>query len=127
MLPTRAADDEPVSAKANRRLHLPSPPVLRCHPGGNVVGMAVKKQSVALDEEVLRAAQRSAARAHTSLSAWLNRAAARALRIEQGLAAVSDWENEHGAPTPLELRRADRALAPVLASQPKRSRAARRR
>ena len=76
--------------------------------------VAVRKQSVALDENVLAAAQRSASKANTSLSAWLNRAARRELTIERGLAAVAEWESENGPIPPLELRRADAALARVL-------------
>lgn len=87
--------------------------------------MTVRKQSVALDEEVLAAAQRSASKANTSLSAWLNRAAKRELTIERGLAAVVAWEKENGPIPPLELRRADAALARVL-GRPGRPKATRR-
>lgn len=50
--------------------------------------MAVKKLSVALDEEVVVRASSSAGRLGLSLSAWLNRAAENALAVESGLAAV---------------------------------------
>ena len=46
-----------------------------------------------------------------SLSSWLNQAAERALRIEDGLRAVEAWEAEHGALTADELAAADRFLA----------------
>lgn len=72
--------------------------------------MGVKKLSVALDERVARAASASAARQGLSLSAWLNRAAENALAIEDGLQAVAEWEAEHGALTPEELRTADAIL-----------------
>ena len=66
---------------------------------------------VALDEETARAAAEAAARHGVSLSSWLNNAAERALRIEEGLRAVQAWEAEHGALTADELAAADRFLA----------------
>lgn len=72
--------------------------------------MGVKKLSVALEERVARAASVSAERQGLSLSAWLNRAAENALAIEDGLRAVAEWEAEHGALTPEELRAADAIL-----------------
>ena len=45
-----------------------------------------------------------------SLSAWLNAAAARALVLEEGLAAVRAWEAEHGALSHQELTWADAVL-----------------
>jgi hypothetical protein len=72
--------------------------------------MGVRKLSVALDERVADAAAASAERLGLSLSAWLNRAAENALAIEDGLAAVAEWEAEHGALTVEELGAADAAL-----------------
>lgn len=72
--------------------------------------MTVKKLSVALDAKVARAAARSAARRGQTVSAWLNQAAANALAIEAGLAAVAAWEAEHGPLTDAELGAADRVL-----------------
>ncbi len=72
--------------------------------------MSVKKLSVALDEPVYRAMTESARRQGLSLSAWLNRAAENALAIEAGLAAVSEWEAEHGPLTGEELAAADALL-----------------
>jgi hypothetical protein len=73
--------------------------------------MSVRKISVALDEGTAKAAAESAARHGVSLSSWLNHAAERALRIEDGLRAVQAWEAEHGALTADELAAADRFLA----------------
>ena len=73
--------------------------------------MSVRKLSVALDQDTARAAADAAARRGLSLSAWLNEAAEHALRIEEGLRAVVEWENEHGALTDEELAAADRFLA----------------
>jgi hypothetical protein len=72
--------------------------------------MGVKKLSIALDERVAEAAAASAERHGLSLSAWLNRAAANALAIEDGLAAVAEWEAEHGAFTAEEIAAADAIL-----------------
>jgi hypothetical protein len=72
--------------------------------------MAVKKLSVALDEEIADRASVSARRLGLSLSAWLNRAAENALAIEAGLAAVAEWESEHGELSEAELDAADAAL-----------------
>jgi len=45
-----------------------------------------------------------------SLSAWLNAAGERALVLEDGLAAVREWEAEHGELTAEELAWADAIL-----------------
>jgi hypothetical protein len=72
--------------------------------------MAVQKLSIALDEELAAEARASAARAGTTVSAWVARAARDALVRERGLRAVADWESEHGAITAAERRRADAVL-----------------
>ncbi len=85
--------------------------------------MPVRKLSVALDNDVAAAASASAERRGLSLSAWLNEAAARALVLEDGLAAVAEWEREFGALTEAEIAEADAVLDRVLARKPrKRSR-----
>lgn len=73
--------------------------------------MPVRKISVALDEGTAQAASDAAARTAVSLSSWLNQAADRALRIEEGLRAVQAWEADNGALTAVELAAADRFLA----------------
>ncbi len=67
----------------------------------------MKKLSVALEAEVAERAARAARVRGVSLSAWLNEAAERALKIEDGLAAVREFEAEHGAFTEAELAWAD--------------------
>jgi hypothetical protein len=69
--------------------------------------MEVKELSISLDERVAEAAAASAERHGLSLSAWLNRAAQNALAVENGLAAVAEWEAEHGAFTAEEIAAAD--------------------
>ena len=75
-----------------------------------MLDVGVKKLSVALDERVAEAAAASAERLGLSLSAWLNRAAQNALAVEDGLAAVAEWEAEHGAFTAEEIAAADAVL-----------------
>ena len=75
-----------------------------------MLDMGVKKLSVALDERVAEAAAAAAERHGLSLSAWLNRAAQNALALEDGLAAVAEWEAEHGAFTAEEIAAADAVL-----------------
>ena len=70
----------------------------------------MKKLSVTLDETVATKAALAAKGRGLSLSAWLNAAAERALVIEEGLAAVAEWEAEHGAFTEDELAWADAVL-----------------
>lgn len=75
-----------------------------------MASMAVKKLSIALEQSVADEAVGAAKRHGVSLSAWLNAAAERALVVEEGLKAVREWENEHGALTAEELARADSVL-----------------
>lgn len=72
--------------------------------------MAVEKFSVAIDERVAAAARAAASREGTSLSAWLTRAAEQALRIDEGLRAVAEWESEQGPLTAGERAAAADAL-----------------
>lgn len=81
--------------------------------------MTVRKLSVAIDEDVAAAAADAAERAGLSLSAWLSRAAERALTIERGIEAVRAWEQDHGPLTDEELAAADDVLDRLLA-QPAR-------
>lgn len=54
---------------------------------------------------------RAAREDEVSVSAWLTAAAQRALRIRDGLAAVQEWEAEHGAFSEEELRAARARVA----------------
>ena len=64
----------------------------------------------------------AAAEEGLSVSAWMTRAAKRALVVRDGLRAVTEWENEHGALTDAELDAARRRVATeILASSPARS------
>jgi hypothetical protein len=55
-----------------------------------------------------------ASRERVSSSAWMTTAAQRAPRIQAGLAAVANWENQHGAFTPDEMDEAQRTVAAQL-------------
>lgn len=59
----------------------------------------MKKLSVRLDESVARRAAAVAEHQGVSLSTWLNSVAQRALRVDEGLAAVRAWEADHGEPS----------------------------
>lgn len=85
--------------------------------------MPVRKLSVALDESIAASASRAAQTAGVSLSAWLSRAAEHELALERGRLAVAAWEQEHGALTEDELRKADAVLDRLLGKRaPKRRR-----
>ena len=72
--------------------------------------MVVKKLSVAFDPSVAERAAAAAEREGLSFSAWVNAAAERALKIEDGLAAVAEFEREHGTATAAQLDWADAVL-----------------
>lgn len=72
--------------------------------------MVVRKLSIALDEPLAAAAEDRAHTAELSLSAWIARAVERELAVEDGLAAVAEWETERGPLTPEELDAAARSL-----------------
>lgn len=57
------------------------------------------------------------------MSAWMTEAARRALLVRDGLRAVADWEDEHGAFTDAELEAARRRVEGELAA-PARPRSA---
>lgn len=76
--------------------------------------MPAHKLSISLDETVFLAAKQAAERRGMSLSAWLNDVANHALEteasIEDGLAAVAEWEAENGLLSAEELVKADAVL-----------------
>ena len=66
------------------------------------------KLAITVDPEVHAGIVEAAAAEGVSVSAWVTQAAWRRLRIQQGLAAVAEWQAEHGAFT-AEERAAARA------------------
>ncbi len=68
-------------------------------PRGNPAVKLAVTVDAAVHARVLDAAEAEG----KSVSAWLTEAARRALLLRDGLAAVAEWEAEHGALTPAEL------------------------
>lgn len=66
-------------------------------------GNPAVKLAVTVDAEVHAKVVEAAEAEGTSVSAWLTAAARRALLVREGLAAVAEWEAEHGALTQAEL------------------------
>ena len=61
------------------------------------------KLAVTVDADVHSQVLDAAQAEGKSVSAWITEAARRALLLRDGLAAVAEWEGEHGALTPVEL------------------------
>lgn len=68
------------------------------------------KLAITVDSDVHARAARAARQDKVSLSAWMTEAARRALRIRDGLSAVTEWERQHGSLTTEELAVARRRL-----------------
>jgi predicted transcriptional regulator len=66
--------------------------------------------AITVDADVHARVVRAARKRKLSLSAWLTEAARKSLRVEDGLAAVREWEAEHGAFTDEELAAAGREV-----------------
>lgn len=69
-------------------------------------GNPAVKLAVTVDADVHAKVLDAAAAEGTSVSAWITAAARRALLVRDGLAAVAEWEAEHGALTRSELEAA---------------------
>ena len=61
------------------------------------------KLAITVDADVHAKVLDAAAAEGASVSAWMTAAARRALLLRDGLAAVAEWEAEHGALTQAEL------------------------
>lgn len=80
------------------------------------------KLAITVDSEI-HAKVLDAARAEgTSVSAWITEAARRALLLRDGLAAVREWEAEHGALSQAELEQARKRLTRPLTKRRRRTR-----
>jgi hypothetical protein len=75
-------------------------------------GNPAVKLAVTVDAEVHSKVLDAAEAEGKSVSAWITEAARRALLVRDGLAAVAEWETEHGALTPEELSAARRRIEP---------------
>ncbi len=69
------------------------------------------KLAITVDPDVHDRVLDAAAAEGVSVSAWMTSAARRALLVRDGLAAVADWEAEHGALTEAELDAARHRVA----------------
>jgi hypothetical protein len=87
-------------------------------------GNPAPKLAITVDRDVHDGVLQAANEDNVSVSAWMTEAARRALRIREGLAAVLEWEREHGELSATEL---DRARARVLSTARPRPGQAKRR
>jgi len=70
------------------------------------------KLAITVDPKIHQRILRAAARERVSVSAWMTNAAREALQRRAGLAAVAEWEREHG---PLSVKEMDEARRRVRA------------
>ena len=80
------------------------------------------KLAVTVDADVHAKVVDAASAEGTSISAWITAAARRALLVRDGLAAVAEWEAEHGPLTQAEL---DAARTRIEGKPPRRKRSKR--
>lgn len=83
-------------------------------------GAPAIKLTITVDREVHAKILHAARAEGVSVSAWMTEAARRALIVRDGLAAVSEWEAEHGAFSEQELEEARRRIAGVSRRRPKK-------
>jgi hypothetical protein len=74
-------------------------------------GRPSPKLAITVDPDVHERVVAAAADEGVSVSAWMTAAARRALLIRDGLRAVSEWEEEHGAFSDAEVEAARRRVA----------------
>ena len=74
-------------------------------------GNPAVKLAITVDSEIHAKVLDAAEAEGTSVSAWITEAARRALLVRDGLAAVREWEAEHGAFSQAELQQARERLA----------------
>ena len=74
-------------------------------------GNPALKLAITVDRDVHSRIVEAAEAEGASISAWITRAARQALRIREGLAAVAEWEAEHGPLTEVELQEARERLS----------------
>ena len=74
-------------------------------------GKPSPKLAISIDAEVHEGVRAAARADGVSVSAWMTAAARNALLVRDGLAAVAEWEREHGSLTEAELAAARRRVA----------------
>jgi hypothetical protein len=85
-------------------------------------GKPSPKLAISVDADVHRGVVAAAAADGVSVSAWMTQAARRALLVRDGLAAVAEWEAEHGRLTEAEVAAAHRRVAAQVGEAATRSR-----
>jgi hypothetical protein len=78
-------------------------------------GKPSPKLAISVDADVHQGVVAAAAEEGVSVSAWMTAAARRALLVRDGLRAVAEWEEEHGAFSERELEAARRRVAGEMA------------
>ncbi len=68
------------------------------------------KLAITIDPDIHEKVLAAAARDRVSVSAWMTAAARQALQRRAGLAAVAQWEKQHGRFTAKEMNEARRAV-----------------
>lgn len=84
-------------------------------------GNPAVKLAISVDADIHAKVLDAAQAEGTSVSAWMTAAARRALLLRDGLAAVAEWEAEHGALSRAEIEAARTRIART-ASRRKRAR-----
>lgn len=83
-------------------------------------GKPSPKLAITVDPDVHQQVIEAAAAEGVSVSAWMTKAARQALRVRDGLAAVAEWEGEHGPLSDQELAAARaRVSSQVAAASPR--------
>lgn len=91
-------------------------------------GKPAPKLAITVDADVHARVIEAAAGEGVSVSAWMTEAARRALLVRDGLAAVAEWEAQHGSFTDEEMAaararvRQQLSVRPAVPSRPSRPR-----
>jgi hypothetical protein len=85
-------------------------------------GKPSPKLAITVDADIHDRVLDAAAAEGVSVSAWMTRAARRALLVRDGLAAVAEWEAAHGPLTDAEMAAAHARVAAQVGSTSARSR-----
>lgn len=81
-------------------------------------GKPSPKLAITVNADVHARVLDAAAEEGVSVSAWMTDAARRALLVRDGLAAVDEWEREHGPLTEAELAAAHKRVRAQVAKRP---------
>ncbi|MBA2281549.1 MAG: hypothetical protein M3527_01065 [Actinomycetota bacterium] len=84
-------------------------------------GKPSPKLAITVDPDVYAQVLDAAADDGVSVSAWMTGAARRALLVRDGLAAVAEWEAQHGALTDAEMAAARERVAAQMGRKASRS------